>query len=254
VIMLAKRIIACLDVADGRVTKGTHFVNLRDAGDPVELAARYSDEGADEIVFLDISASPDDKETVADVVAQVARRVFVPLTVGGGIRSVADARRLLNSGADKVGVNSAAVARPELIGELSEAFGAQCVVLAVDGRRVDDGWEVFVNGGRKGTGLDALAWAAEGQRLGAGEILLTSMDADGTQAGFDLALTAAVCGVTTIPVVASGGAGSAQDFVEVFENTEASAALAASIFHFDQTSISTVKDLIRSSGIAVRPA
>jgi imidazole glycerol-phosphate synthase subunit HisF len=252
--MLAKRIIACLDVADGRVTKGTHFVNLRDAGDPVELAARYSDEGADEIVFLDISASPDDKETVADVVAQVARRVFVPLTVGGGIRSVADARRLLNSGADKVGVNSAAVARPELIGELSEAFGAQCVVLAVDGRRVDDGWEVFVNGGRKGTGLDALAWAAEGQRLGAGEILLTSMDADGTQAGFDLALTAAVCGVTTIPVVASGGAGSAQDFVEVFENTEASAALAASIFHFDQTSISTVKDLIRSSGIAVRPA
>jgi imidazole glycerol-phosphate synthase subunit HisF len=252
--MLAKRIIACLDVADGRVTKGTHFVNLRDAGDPVELAARYSDEGADEIVFLDISASPDDKETVADVVAQVARRVFVPLTVGGGIRSVADARRLLNSGADKVGVNSAAVARPELIGELSEAFGAQCVVLAVDGRRVDDGWEVFVNGGRKGTGLDALAWAAEGQRLGAGEILLTSMDADGTQAGFDLALTAAVCGVTTIPVVASGGAGSAQDFVEVFEKTEASAALAASIFHFDQTSISTVKDLIRSSGIAVRPA
>jgi imidazole glycerol-phosphate synthase subunit HisF len=252
--MLAKRIIACLDVADGRVTKGTHFVNLRDAGDPVELAARYSDEGADEIVFLDISASPDDKETVADVVAQVARRVFVPLTVGGGIRSVADARRLLNSGADKVGVNSAAVARPELIGELSEAFGAQCVVLAVDGRRDDDGWEVFVNGGRKATGMDALAWAAEGQRLGAGEILLTSMDADGTQAGFDLALTAAVCGVTTIPVVASGGAGSAQDFVEVFEKTEASAALAASIFHFDQTSISTVKDLIRSSGIAVRPA
>jgi imidazole glycerol-phosphate synthase subunit HisF len=252
--MLAKRIIACLDVADGRVTKGTHFVNLRDAGDPVELAARYSDEGADEIVFLDISASPDGKETVAEVVAQVARRVFVPLTVGGGIRSVADARRLLNSGADKVGVNSAAVARPELIGELSEAFGAQCVVLAVDGRRDDDGWEVFVNGGRKATGMDALAWAAEGQRLGAGEILLTSMDADGTQAGFDLALTAAVCGVTTIPVVASGGAGSAQDFVEVFEKTEASAALAASIFHFDQTSISTVKDLIRSSGIAVRPA
>ncbi|MFM9873709.1 MAG: imidazole glycerol phosphate synthase subunit HisF [Fimbriimonadaceae bacterium] len=252
--MLAKRIIACLDVADGRVTKGTHFMNLRDAGDPVELAARYSDEGADEIVFLDISASPDGKETVSEVVAQVARRVFVPLTVGGGIRSVADARRLLNSGADKVGVNSAAVARPGLIGELSDAFGAQCVVLAVDGRRVDDGWEVFVNGGRKSTGLDALKWAAEGQRLGAGEILLTSMDADGTLAGFDLALTAAVCGVTTIPVVASGGAGSAQDIVEVFENTEASAALAASIFHFDQTSISTVKELIRSSGIAVRPA
>ncbi len=252
--MLAKRIIACLDVADGRVTKGTHFVNLRDAGDPVELAARYSDEGADEIVFLDISASPEGHETVAHVVAQVAKRVFVPLTVGGGVRSVADARRLLNSGADKVGVNSAAVARPELLSELSEEFGAQCVVLAVDCRRVDAGWEVFVNGGRVGTGRDGLEWVQEGQRMGAGEILLTSMDADGTKAGFDLALTEAVCSVTTIPVVASGGAGSAQDFVEVFEKTQASAALAASIFHFDQTSISAVKKTISANGILVRPA
>jgi len=250
--MLAKRIIACLDVADGRVTKGTHFVNLRDAGDPVELAARYSDEGADEIVFLDISASPEGKETVADIVSQVAKRVFVPLTVGGGVRSVQDARRLLNSGADKVGINSAAVARPELITELSDAFGAQCVVLAVDGRRVDAGWEVFVNGGRKGTGLNVLEWVETGQKRGAGEILLTSMDADGTQSGFDLALTSAVCNVTTIPVVASGGAGSAEDFVEIFEKSEASAALAASIFHFDQTSIGAVKSKLRDQGIVVR--
>jgi cyclase len=214
--MLAKRIIPCLDVTGGRVVKGVHFVNLRDAGDPVELAERYNRDGADELVFLDITASSDAREIMADVVARTARKVFIPLAVGGGIRSVADARRILLSGADKVSVNTAAVRRPELIGELSQEFGAQAVVLAIDARRHGTGgWHVFTRGGRDDEGLDAIAWAARGEELGAGEILLTSMDTDGVQDGFDCALTAAVSRATHVPVIASGGAGKPEHFVRV---------------------------------------
>lgn len=250
--MLAKRIVVCLDVHDGRVVKGVNFVDLRDAGDPVELAQRYSDEGADEIVFLDIGAAPEQRSTMVDVVAMTAKKVFVPLTVGGGVRSVADASRLLHAGADKVGVNSAAVARPSLIGELSETFGAQAVVLAIDAKRVGDRWIVYVNGGRKSTDHDALQWAVAGQGFGAGEILLTSMDADGVKTGFDLPLTQAVCECTTVPVVASGGAGSPEHFVDLFHQTEASAGLAASIFHFGECSVSVVKSRLRDEGVTVR--
>lgn len=250
--MLAKRIVACLDVHDGRVVKGVNFVNLRDAGDPVELAQRYSDEGADEIVFLDIGAAPEQRSTMVDVVAKTAMKVFVPLTVGGGVRSVSDASRLLNAGADKVGVNSAAVARPELISELSQTFGAQAVVLAIDAMRIENEWIVHVNGGRKKTPHDALNWAVKGQKLGAGEILLTSMDADGIKKGFDTPLTQAVCGCTTVPVVASGGAGSAAHFADLFKQTEASAGLAASIFHFGECAVSVVKNRLKEEGILVR--
>src|SRR5690348_13687335 len=214
--MLAKRIIPCLDVTGGRVVKGVNFVGLRDAGDPVELAERYNAQGADELVFLDITASSDAREIMADLVARTARRVFIPLTVGGGIRSVADARKIILSGADKVSVNTAAVHRPELIRELSLEFGAQAVVLAIDARRNSSGgWNVFTKGGRHDEGIDAIEWAEHGQKLGAGEILLTSMDTDGIQTGFDCALTRAVAAVTTVPVIASGGAGKAEDFVEV---------------------------------------
>jgi cyclase len=253
--VLAKRIIACLDVTGGRVVKGINFVNLRDAGDPVVLASRYSDLGIDELVFLDITASSDSRDTLIDLVTRTAREVSIPLTVGGGVRSVDDARKLLGAGADKVSVNTAAVRRPELIRELSSAFGAQAVVVAIDGRRrPDGGWNVFTRGGRVDEGLDATAWARQGEDLGAGEILLTSMDTDGVQTGFDLALTRAVVDATSIPVIASGGAGRPEDFVRVFTDTGASAALAASIFHDGTQGIADLKAVLRSSGIEVRPA
>ena len=251
--MLAKRIIPCLDVRDGRVVKGVNFVNIRDAGDPVELARFYSDQGADEIVFLDITATHEARKTVADVVERTAEQVFVPLTVGGGIRTLDDFRELLRAGADKISVNSAAVARPELITEAAERFGSQCVVLAVDARSRGDGtWEVVVAGGRKPTGLDLLDWVKKGEALGAGEILLTSMDADGTKAGFDLPMTKAVTEAVGIPVIASGGCGSLSHFAEVFEETGCDAALAASLFHFGELTVPQVKDYLRARNIPVR--
>ena len=251
--MLAKRIIPCLDVRDGRVVKGVNFVNIRDAGDPVELARFYSDQGADEIVFLDITATHEARKTVADVVERTAEQVFVPLTVGGGIRTLDDFRELLRAGADKISVNSAAVARPELITEAAERFGSQCVVLAVDARSRGDGtWEVVVAGGRKPTGLDLLEWVNKGEALGAGEILLTSMDADGTKAGFDLPMTKAVTEAVGIPVIASGGCGSLSHFAEVFEETGCDAALAASLFHFRELTVPQVKDYLRARNIPVR--
>lgn len=251
--MLAKRIIPCLDVRDGRVVKGVNFVNIRDAGDPVELAKYYSDQGADEIVFLDITATSDARDTVADVVERTASQVFVPLTVGGGIRTVEDFQRLLRAGADKISVNSAAVARPELISEAAERFGSQCVVLAADARARGDGtWEVVVAGGRKPTGLDLIQWVKQAEALGAGEILLTSMDADGTKAGFDLPMTKAVTEVVSIPVIASGGCGSLAHFAEVFEKTHCDAALAASLFHFGELTVPQVKDYLRTQNIPVR--
>src|SRR5579863_1563868 len=252
--MLAKRIIPCLDVTAGRVVKGVNFVNLRDAGDPVELAARYNEQGADELVFLDITASSDNRDTMVDVVARTAREVFIPLTVGGGIRSVDDARSILHAGADKVSVNTAAVRRPALITELSEEFGAQAVVLAIDARRpVSGGWNVFTRGGRHDEGIDAVEWAARGEQLGAGEILLTSMDTDGVQTGFDCALTRSVRGATRIPVIASGGAGKPEDFFEVFEHAGADAALAASIFHYGAYTVSDLKQFLSGRGIGIRP-
>ena len=251
--MLAKRIIPCLDVRDGRVVKGVNFVNIRDAGDPVELARFYSDQGADEIVFLDITATHEARKTVADVVERTAEQVFVPLTVGGGIRTLDDFRELLRAGADKISVNSAAVARPELITEAAERFGSQCVVLAVDARSRGDGtWEVVVAGGRKPTGLDLLEWVKKGEALGAGEILLTSMDADGTKAGFDLPMTRAVTEAVGIPVIASGGCGGLSHFAEVFEETGCDAALAASLFHFGELTVPQVKDYLRARNIPVR--
>ena len=251
--MLAKRIIPCLDVRDGRVVKGVNFVNIRDAGDPVELAKYYSDQGADEIVFLDITATSDARDTVADVVERTAAQVFVPLTVGGGIRTLDDFQRLLRAGADKISVNSAAVARPELISEAAERFGSQCVVLAVDARARGDGaWEVVVAGGRKPTGMDLIQWVKQGEALGAGEILLTSMDADGTKAGFDLAMTKAVTEAVGIPVIASGGCGSLAHFAQVFEETGCDAALAASLFHFGELTVPQVKDYLRTQQIPVR--
>ncbi len=251
--MLAKRIIPCLDVTGGRVVKGVNFVNLRDAGDPVELAERYNDQGADEIVFLDITASSDDRQTMVDVVFRTARRVFIPLTVGGGIRSVKDARKILLAGAEKVSVNTAAVRRPELISELSREFGAQAVVLAIDARRRDDGgWSVYTRGGRDDEGIDAVEWAARGEQLGAGEILLTSMDTDGVQSGFDCKLTAAVSRATRIPVIASGGAGRPEDFLRVLTEGRADAALAASIFHYGTYQVGDLKAYLAGHGIPVR--
>ena len=251
--MLAKRIIPCLDVRDGRVVKGVNFVNIRDAGDPVELAKYYSDQGADEIVFLDITATSDARDTVTDVVERTAAQVFVPLTVGGGIRTVEDFQRLLRAGADKISVNSAAVARPELISEAAERFGSQCVVLAADARARGDGtWEVVVAGGRKPTGMDLIEWVRKAESLGAGEILLTSMDADGTKAGFDLAMTKAVTEAVSIPVIASGGCGSLDHFAEVFEETNCDAALAASLFHFGELTVPQVKEYLRGQNIPVR--
>lgn len=251
--MLAKRIIPCLDVQNGRVVKGVNFVQIRDAGDPVALAKRYSDSGADEIVFLDITATHEGRGTIVDVVRQTAEQVFVPLTVGGGIRTIEDFATLLRAGADKVSVNSAAVRDKYLIARAAERFGAQCVVLAVDARARDDGgFEVVINGGRIGTGLDLIAWAQEAQALGAGEILLTSMDADGTKAGFDLAMTRAVTDAVSIPVIASGGCGSLEHFAQVFEQTNCDAALAASLFHFGELTVPEVKDYLKAKGIPVR--
>jgi cyclase len=251
--MLAKRIIPCLDVTAGRVVKGTNFVNLRDAGDPVELADRYNQQGADELVFLDITASSDAREIMADVVARTARQVFIPLTVGGGIRSVADARLILMSGADKVSVNTSAVRRPELITELSNEFGAQAVVLAIDARRHAPGqWHVFTKGGRVDEGIDAVEWAARGESLGAGEILLTSMDTDGVLTGFDCELTRTVSRATKIPVIASGGAGKPEHFLRVLTEGEADAALAASIFHYGTYTVDDLKQYLDREGIPVR--
>lgn len=251
--MLAKRIIPCLDVKDGRVVKGVNFVQIRDAGDPVELAKYYSDNGADEIVFLDITATSDDRATVADVVERTAAQVFVPLTVGGGIRTLDDFQLLLRAGADKISINSAAVSDPTLISRAAERFGSQCVVLAIDGRSRGDGtWEVVVAGGRRATGLDVVEWAKKGQELGAGEILLTSMDADGTKAGFDIAMTRSVSHAVTIPVIASGGCGCLQHFADVFEQTGCDAALAASLFHFGELTVPQVKDYLRGKNISVR--
>ena len=251
--MLAKRIIPCLDVRDGRVVKGVNFVNIRDAGDPVELAKFYSDQGADEIVFLDITATHEARKTVADVVQRTAEQVFVPLTVGGGIRTLDDFRDLLRAGADKISVNSAAVKDPTLIARAAERFGSQCVVLAIDARKNPDGsFEVVIAGGRIPTGKDLIEWAKEGERLGAGEILLTSMDADGTKAGFVLEMTKAVTEAVRIPVIASGGCGSLAHFSEVFEETDCDAALAASLFHFGALTVPEVKDYLREKNIPVR--
>jgi len=252
--MLARRIIPCLDVTAGRVVKGVNFVNLRDAGDPVELAQRYNDQGADELVFLDITASSDAREIMADVVARTSREVFIPLTVGGGVRSVADARRILMSGADKVSINTAAVRRQELIRELSEEFGAQAVVLAIDARRNPaGGWNVYTRGGRDDEGIGAIEWAQLGESLGAGEILLTSMDTDGVRTGFDCALTAAVSHATRIPVIASGGAGRPEHFGKVLSEGCADAALAASIFHYGTYTVADLKRYLSECGIPVRP-
>ena len=251
--MLAKRIIPCLDVRDGRVVKGVNFVNIRDAGDPVALAKFYSDQGADEIVFLDITATSDKRDTVADVVERTASQVFVPLTVGGGIRTLEDFQRLLRAGADKISVNSAAVQDPTLISRAAERFGSQCVVLAIDARKRTDGtFEVVTAGGRTPTGLDAVEWAQQGEALGAGEILLTSMDADGTKAGFDLEMTRSVTQAVSIPVSASGGCGTLEHFAQVFQETGCDAALAASLFHFGELTVPQVKDFLRGKNIPVR--
>jgi cyclase len=248
--MLAKRIIPCLDVANGRVVKGVNFVDLRDAGDPVELAARYNEQGADELVFLDVAATVENRTTLVELVARTAREVFIPLTVGGGIRSVDDTKAVIRAGADKVSINSAAVWRPELIRELSEEFGCQAVVLAIDARRDGEMWRVFTKGGRQAEEMDVIEWAQRAEQLGAGEILLTSMDADGVQTGFDLALTSAVRSAVCVPVIASGGAGALEDFTTILK--VADAALAASVFHFGTLSIAEVKAHVAQSGIAVR--
>ena len=252
--MLAKRIIPCLDVKDGRVVKGINFVNLRDAGDPVEQARIYDAEGADELVFLDISATPDGRRTTAEMVRRVADQVFLPLTVGGGIRAVEDMRSILLAGADKVSVNSAAVARPEVLGEGAERFGSQCIVLAIDARRrAEGGWEVYTHGGRTPTGIDAVEWAVRGVTLGAGEILLTSMDADGTLAGYDVELTRAIAERVNVPIIASGGAGKLEHFAEVLTDGQADAALAASLFHDKQLGVGEIKRYLAERGLPIRP-
>jgi len=252
--MLLKRVIPCLDVDAGRVVKGTNFVGLRDAGDPVELGRRYEEEGADELVFLDITASHEGRDTVVELARRTADDVFIPFTIGGGIRSVADAQAVLDAGADKVSVNSAAVARPELIGELAEVFGAQCVVLAIDARRnpAGDGYEVFVSGGRTATGRDAVEWAREGAERGAGEILLTSMDRDGTEEGYELQLTRAVAEAVDIPVIASGGAGNLDHLVDAVGEGRADAVLCASIFHYGEYTVGQAKARMADAGIPVR--
>ncbi|MDI6894128.1 MAG: imidazole glycerol phosphate synthase subunit HisF [Bacillota bacterium] len=253
--MLARRIIPCLDVDGGRVVKGIRFGDLRDAGDPVRLAERYAGEGADELVFLDISASFEGRRTVLDVVENTASRVFIPLTVGGGIRTLEDMRAALCRGADRVAVNSAAVRDPSLLARAADHLGSQCIVLAVDARRTGPGrWEVFTHGGRRPTGLDAVAWARRGVELGAGEILLTSMDRDGTCSGFDLELTRAVAEAVPVPVIASGGAGSAEHFRQALTGGRASAALAASLFHYRVLTVPAVKEYLARRGVPVRPA
>ena len=252
--MLAKRIIPCLDVTAGRVVKGVNFVGLRDAGDPVDIAARYNEQGADELTFLDITATSDGRDLILHIIEAVASQVFIPLTVGGGVRSVADVRRLLNAGADKVSFNSAAVAEPELIRAASERYGAQCIVVAIDAKRRADGsgWDVYTHGGRKNVGLDAVAWARQMAEYGAGEILLTSMDRDGTKSGFDLALTRAVSDAVPVPVIASGGVGTLDDLADGITQGGADAVLAASIFHFGQYTVGEAKALMAARGIPVR--
>ncbi|MCC7311554.1 MAG: imidazole glycerol phosphate synthase subunit HisF [Sulfuritalea sp.] len=251
--MLAKRIIPCLDVNAGRVVKGINFVELRDAGDPVEVARRYDEQGADEITFLDITASSDDRDIILHIVEAVASQVFIPLTVGGGVRQVEDVRRLLNAGADKVSMNTAAVNNPQLVADASAKVGAQCIVVAVDAKQTSPGrWEVFTHGGRKNTGLDAIEWVRKVESLGAGEILLTSMDRDGTKAGFDLALTRAVADAVGIPVIASGGVGTLQHLADGVTQGRADAVLAASIFHYGEFTVRQAKEYMRSRGIEVR--
>jgi cyclase len=250
--VLLKRVIPCLDVDKGRVVKGTNFVDIRDAGDPVELAARYEAEGGDELVFLDITASHEKRDTIVDLARRTARDVFVPFTIGGGIRSVADAQAVLDAGADKVSVNSAAVSRPELIGELAEVFGAQCVVLAIDARKANGAYEVFTAGGRTASGRDAVDWAREGAERGAGEILLTSMDRDGTEDGYELNLTRSVADAVDVPVIASGGAGALSHLVDAVEQGGADAVLCASIFHYGTYTVHQAKDAMRQAGIPVR--
>lgn len=251
---LAKRVIPCLDVDAGRVVKGVKFLNIRDAGDPVEIARRYDQQGADEVTFLDITASSDGRNTMVDVVSAVASQVFIPLTVGGGIREMADVRRMLMAGADKVGINTAAVQRPEFVREASAKYGSQCIVVAIDARaRADSaGWEVYTHGGRRGTGIDAIAWAARMADYGAGEILLTSMDRDGTRDGFDLALTRAVADAVPIPVIASGGVGRLEHLVDGIQQGHADAVLAASIFHFGEYSVEQAKRWMAAAGIEMR--
>ena len=252
--MLAKRIIPCLDVTGGRVVKGVNFVELRDAGDPVEIAARYNDQGADELTFLDITATSDGRDLILHIIEAVASQVFIPLTVGGGVRTVADVRRLLNAGADKVSFNSAAVADPQVIRDASDKYGAQCIVVAIDAKRRTDGrgWEVYTHGGRKNTGLDAVAWAVKMAETGAGEILLTSMDRDGTKSGFDLELTRAVSDAVPVPVIASGGVGALQHLSDGIRLGGADAVLAASIFHYGEFTVAQAKALMAHDGIPVR--
>lgn len=252
--MFTKRIIPCLDVKDGRVVKGVNFVDLKDAGDPVEIAAAYDKAGADEVVFLDITASSDHRNTVVDMVRQVAANVFIPFTVGGGIRTVEDFRVLLREGADKISINSSAINRPELISEAADKFGSQCVVVAIDVKKRADGsgWNVYKNGGRIDVGLDAIAWAKRAEALGAGEILLTSMDCDGTKAGYDIALTRQIAEAISIPVIASGGAGTKEHFFDALTEGKADAALAASLFHYKELEIQEVKDYLADRGVPVR--
>ena len=252
--MFTKRIIPCLDVNNGRVVKGVNFVQLRDAGDPVEIAKAYDAAGADELVFLDITASCEQRDTVVDMVRRVAANVFIPFTVGGGIRTVDDFKKLLREGADKISVNSAAIDRPELVSEAADKFGSQCVVVAIDAKRREDGsgWNIFKNGGRVDMGIDAVEWAVKAEQSGAGEILLTSMDCDGTKAGYDLALTKAVAESVGIPVIASGGAGTMEHFYEALTEGKAEAALAASLFHFRELEIRDVKQYLRDRGVSVR--
>jgi len=250
--MLTKRIIPCLDVKNGRVVKGVNFVQLRDAGDPTEIAENYNRLGADEIVFLDITASHEARPIIVDIVRSTAEKVFMPLTVGGGIQDIGDIRELLNAGADKVSINSAAVRSPGLLTEAADRFGSQCIVLAIDAKREGDRWAVYINGGRIRTERDAVAWAQQGEDLGAGEILLTSMDHDGTKDGYDLALTKAVCQAVNIPVIASGGAGKPEDFSDVLTQTGADAALAASVFHYGELAIQDIKNYLKGKGVQVR--
>lgn len=250
--MLAKRIIPCLDVDNGRVVKGVKFLNIKDAGDPVELARFYNNEGADELVFLDITASSENRETMLTVVREVAKQVFIPFTVGGGIRSIEDIRKILLAGADKVSLNTSAVKNPELITQAANIFGSQCVVVAIDVKKENDTWRVYMNGGRTPANVDAVSWAKEVVRLGAGEILLTSMDSDGTKNGFDIALTKTIAESVNVPVIASGGAGKIFDFFEVFQKGKADAALAASLFHFGELEIKKVKEYLKQSNIPVR--
>ncbi len=252
--MFTKRIIPCLDVHNGRVVKGVNFVDLKDAGDPVEIAAAYDKAGADELVFLDITASSDARSTVVDMVREVAKKVFIPFTVGGGIRTVDDFRMLLREGADKISVNSAAIQNPELIRQAAEKFGRQCVVVAIDAKRRADGsgWNIYKNGGRVDMGIDAVAWAVQADRLGAGEILLTSMDCDGTKAGYDIELTSTIAERVSVPVIASGGAGTMEHFYDALTEGKADAALAASLFHYKELEIREVKQYLRGRGVSVR--